>query len=224
MTTRSVAIAAGIDVGQRFLDVALAPSGKSFRVANLAEGIAAIVEQLRRKGVGRVVLEAIGPYAQRLASALVLAGFEVGLTNPRRIEAFREAEGRRARTDRLDARLMARFALAMRDAIRPLPPAGQLALKALSTRRQRTEMIAMEKTQLKQASEPLLLECHRAAMASLAAQCRHIEPNWPVASPTIPNSPAASPSSPRYPASASASPACCSPNYRDRRHRPQGDR
>lgn len=176
MTAQLLALAAGIDVGQRFLDVGLAPSGKAFRVPNAPEGISALVERLTQAGVGRVVLEAIGPYARQLVSALAVAGFEVGLINPRRIKAFREFEGRRAKTDRLDARLIARFALAMTDIIRPLPTAEQLALKALSTRRrQLTEMIAMEKTRLKQAAEPLLLASHRATIAALTAQCRHIE-------------------------------------------------
>jgi transposase len=176
MTSQVVALAAGIDVGQRFLDVGLAPSGKSFRVPNAAQGIASIVERLRQAGIGRVVLEAIGPYAQPLVSALASAGFELGLVNPRRIKAFREFEGRRAKTDRLDARLIARFALAMTDAIRPLPTANQLALKALSTRRrQLTEMIAMEKTRLKQTAEPLLLASHRTTIAMLTTECRQIE-------------------------------------------------
>jgi transposase len=131
---------------------------------------------LVREGVRRVILEAIGPYAQRLVSALARAGFEVGLVNPRRIKAFREFEGRRAKTDRLDARLIARFALAMTDAIRPLPTAEQLALRALSTRRrQLTEMIAMEKTRLKQALEPMLLASHRSAIKSLSNECAAIQ-------------------------------------------------
>jgi transposase len=169
-------IAAGIDAGLKFLDVGLAPSGKTFRLPNAAAGIATIIERLVREGVRRVVLEAIGPYAQRLVTALSLAGFEVGIVNPRRIKAFRDAEGRRAKTDRLDARLIARFALTMTDAIRPLPSTDQLALRALSTRRrQLTEMIAMEKTRLKQAVEPLLQDSHRATIADLTRQCAHIE-------------------------------------------------
>jgi transposase len=176
MTSCSLAIAAGIDAGQRFLDVALAPSGKSFRVPNLTEGIAIVLDRLLQAGVRRVVLEAIGPYAQRLVQALAGAGFEVSLVNPRRIKAFREAEGRRAKTDRLDARLIARFALRMSDAVRPLPSAEQLALKALSTRRrQLVEMIAMEKTRLKQALESLLVASHKAIIADLTAQYRMIE-------------------------------------------------
>jgi len=173
MTT---SIAAGIDAGQRFLDVGLAPSGTAFRMRNAAEDIARLVPRLQREGVRRVVLEAIGSYAQPLVAALVKAGFEVGVVNPRRIKAFRDAEGRRAKTDRLDAGLMARFALVMADAVRPLPDEQQIALKALSTRRRQiTEMIAMEKTRLKQALEPLVITSHKAAIAALEAACRTIE-------------------------------------------------
>ena len=176
MTSQAVTIAAGIDAGQRFLDVGFAPSGKTFRVPNLADGIAKIIDRLSQAGIKRVVLEAIGPYAQRLVQALSIAGFEVGVVNPRRIKAFRDAEGRRAKTDRLDARLIARFALAMSDAVRPLPSAEQQVLKALSLRRrQLTEMIAMEKTRLKQTLEPMLLDSHRATIAQLSAQCERIE-------------------------------------------------
>jgi transposase len=172
----TLSIAAGIDAGQKFLDVGFAPSGRCFRVPNAPPGIAGLVERLAAAGVRRVVLEAIGPYAQRLTRALSLAGFEVGVVNPRRIKAFRDAEGRRAKTDRLDAGLIARFALVMTDAVRPLPTAEMARLKALSLRRrQLVEMIAMEKTRLRQASEPLLIGSHRAVIAELAAACAEIE-------------------------------------------------
>lgn len=171
-----LAVAAGVDAGQRFLDVALAPSGQTFRMPNLADGIAEIIACLERSGVRRVVLEAIGPYAEPLVKALSVAGFEVGIVNPRRIKAFREAEGGRAKTDRLDARLIARFALTMPETLRPLPTDTQLELKALSLRRrQLTEMIAMEKTRMKQVRGTLLLDSHRAAIAALSAQCQAIE-------------------------------------------------
>jgi len=134
------------------------------------------VKRLAKAGVTRVLIEAIGPYAQRLVQTLALAGFQVGIVNPRRIKAFRDAEGRRAKTDRLDAELIARFALVMSEDIRPLPSSEQLALKALSLRRrQLTEMIAMEKTRLKQAVEPLLLDSHRTTIDALTAECRRVE-------------------------------------------------
>lgn len=170
------ACAAGIDVGKNFLDIGMAPTGHHFRVPNAPKGVAVVVERLRRWGIQRVVLEAIGPYGAALIAALRRNGFEVGVVNPRRIKAFRDAEGRRAKTDRLDASLIARFALTMTDIVRPLPSADQLTLKALATRRrQLVEFIAMEKTRLKQASEPLILASHRAAIATLTTERRAIE-------------------------------------------------
>jgi transposase len=169
-------IAAGIDAGLRHLDVGLAPSGRGFRVSNTAEGIADLVRRLSAQHVRRVVMEAIGPYAQRLIQALGLAGFEVGVVNPRRIKAFRDAEGRRAKTDRLDAALIARFALKMEDAVQPLPDAAALELKALAARRrQLVEMIAIEKTRLKQACMPLIVDGHQRAIADLGEQRQAIE-------------------------------------------------
>jgi len=170
------ALAAGIDAGKTYLDIGIEPSRKHFRVANAAAGIEDAIARLQQAGVGKVVLEAIGPFAQAAVTRLVAAGFEVGLVNPRRIKAFREAEGRRAKTDRLDARLIARFAVRMTDALRPVPTESQQALKALATRRrQLVEMIAMEKTRLKQAADPLLCESHRTAIAALSAERARIE-------------------------------------------------
>lgn len=168
--------AAGIDVGKSFLDVGLAPTGHTYRVANGPQGIASVVTRLRRSKVQRVVLEAIGPYAAGLISALRKGGFEVGIVNPRRIKAYRDAEGRRAKTDRLDAALIARFALNMSDIVRALPSEDHLTLKALATRRrQLVEMIAMEKTRLKQAREPLILESHRTVIKLLTVQRKSLE-------------------------------------------------
>lgn len=174
--TVTTLIAAGVDAGKSFLDIAIVPSGHAFRVPNVPRGIAVVIQRLTRSDVRRVVLEAIGPYAAALVRALDKAGFEVGVVNPRRIKAFRDAEGRRAKTDRLDATLIARFAVFMSDAIRPLPSEAQLAAKALAARRrQLVEMIAMEKTRLKQATDRLILRSHRAAIKALGHERERIE-------------------------------------------------
>jgi transposase len=168
--------AAGIDAGKAYLDVAFAPKAATFRVANSTAGINTILARLKKAGITRVVLEAIGIYAAPLVRALAERGFAVGLVNPKRIKAFRDAEGRRAKNDRLDAALIARFALVMSDAIRPLPSQHQLAIKALATRRrQLVEMIAIEKTRLKQAPDPRIAGSHRAAITALAAERKAIE-------------------------------------------------
>jgi transposase len=174
MTT--VACAAGIDAGKTYLDVGIEPSGRRFRVDNAPDGIRRLVARLRREGPERVVIEAIGPYARPVTAALGAAGFAVGVVNPRRIKGYREAEGKRAKTDRLDAGLIARFALTMREPPRPLPSAEDQALKDLAARRrQLVEMIAMEKTRLKQAFEPMIAASHRTAIAGLAAERKRIE-------------------------------------------------
>ena len=172
------ACAAGVDVGRDFLDVSIAPAGSVFRTANAPAGIAGLVQRLQRAGVRRVVLESIGSYSARLVRALADAGFEVGIVDPKRIRAWRLAEGRRAKTDRLDAKLIARFALTMSDAARPIPGADTLAIRALSTRRrQLVEMIAMEKTRLKQIDtldEEIARSC-RTTIAQLSDERARLE-------------------------------------------------
>ena len=167
---------AGIDVGKSFLDLGFDPPAKPLRFRNDASGIAALIAALRRRGAVRVALEAIGPYAQALTDALVAAGFEVGLADPRQVRAFRTAEGLIAKTDRLDAPLIARFARRMPEHLRPAPDPGQVALKALSTRRrQLTKLIAMEKTRLAQAVDSDIAASHRAVIAALEAACAEVE-------------------------------------------------
>ena len=168
--------AAGIDVGRDFFDVGLAPSGQVFRIANGPKGVEAVVARLRRVGVVRVVLESIGGYAARLVRALADAGFQVGVIDPKRIRALRIAEGRKAKTDRLDARLIARFALIMQDAARPVPSAKAFEIRALSTRRrQLVEMAAMEKVRLKQTLDEAVAASCRQIIAFLTDERARVE-------------------------------------------------
>ena len=174
MTTMQCA--AGIDVGRDYFDIGLAPSGGGFRTGNGPSGIETIVDRLRRAGVVRVVLESIGGYAARLVRGLADAGFEVGVVDPKRIRALRLAEGKRAKTDRLDAALIARFALMMEDAARPVPNAKAFEIRALSTRRrQLVEMAAAEKVRLKQALDAAVAQSCREMIAMLAAERARVE-------------------------------------------------
>ncbi|MEI9963939.1 MAG: IS110 family transposase [Caulobacteraceae bacterium] len=170
------ACAAGVDVGRDYLDVGVAPSGLVFRTDNGASGIEALVRRLKREGVGRVVLESIGGYGARLVRALADAGFEVGVIDPKRIKALRIAEGKKAKTDRLDAKLIARFALLMQDAARPVPSAKAFEIRALSTRRrQLVETIAMEKVRLKQALDEVVADSCRRMIALLSEERALVE-------------------------------------------------
>lgn len=173
-------IAAGIDVGRDFLDVAIAtsgaPAGRWFKVPNGPAGIELVLQRLAAAGAERVVLESIGPYASRLIRALAATGLAVGVVDPKRIKALRFAEGAHAKTDKLDAQLIARFGLLMSDAARPIPSAESLEIRALSTRRrQLVELIAMEKTRLKQALDEPIAQSHRAIIAHLSAERARVE-------------------------------------------------
>jgi transposase len=170
------ACAAGVDVGRDYFDVGMAPSGRTFRVGSGPAGVGQVVDRLRRAGVGRVVLESIGGYGAGLVRGLADAGFEVGVVDPKRIRALRIAEGKRAKTDRLDAQLIARFALTMQDAARPVPSPRAFEIKALSTRRrQLVEMAAMEKTRLKQSLDEAVIDSCRAMIAMLSAERAKVE-------------------------------------------------
>lgn len=170
------ACAAGVDVGRDYFDVGVEPSGLVFRAANGASGIAVLVARLKRERVRRVVLESIGGYAGRLVRALADAGFEVGVIDPKRIRALRIAEGRRAKTDRLDAKLIARFALLMQDAARPVPSPKAFEIRALSTRRrQLVETIAMEKVRLKQTLDEVIADSCRRMIALLSEERALVE-------------------------------------------------
>jgi transposase len=171
-----VSLSAGVDVGSTWLDLGFHPFARPIRARNSDAGIETIVAALRLRGVGKVALEAIGGYARKLVAALIEADLNVFVVNPRRIKAFRDAEGLIAKTDKLDAGLIARFAHAMAHELRPLPDAEQAILKALSTRRrQLTESIAIEKTRLKQAFDPLIVESCREMIAILEDKRRVIE-------------------------------------------------
>jgi transposase len=173
MTT---AFAAGVDIGRDYFDVGLAPSGRVFRAQSSAPGIGMVVERLSRAGVRRVVLESIGGYGARLVRALAEAGFEVGVVDPKRIRALRIAEGKHAKTDRLDAQLIARFALMMPDAARPVPSPQTFQIRALSTRRrQLVEMAAMEKVRLKQALDEEVASSCRLMIDHLAKERAGVE-------------------------------------------------
>lgn len=167
---------AGVDVGRNWIDIGFAPSGRGFRVPNSASSLDLAIARLRQAGVVRVVLEAIGSYARRLVRALVEAGFEVGVVDPQRVKAFRRAEGKRAKTDKLDRTLIARFGLVMNDVVRPIPSENALKIRAFSTRRrQLVEMAAMEKTRLRQALDEEAIESLRAVIAMLEAERARLE-------------------------------------------------
>src|SRR3954471_3576205 len=148
----------GIDVSKHRLDVHARPSGESFATDYDDEGVAGGVARLAALAPTLVVLEATGGLEVRLAAALAAAGLPVAVVNPRQVRAFARATGRLAKTDRLDAATIARFAEAVRPPVRPLPDEATRHLGALvARRRQLLEMLVAERDR-RHAADPALRE------------------------------------------------------------------
>lgn len=124
----------GIDVSKNALEVALRPSAARWTVANDEAGIATLVERLRALPPTLIVLEATGGLELPLTGALAV-DLPVVVVNPRQVRDFAKATGQLAKTDAIDAAVLAQFAEAVRPAIRPRPDAATQALSALLTRR-----------------------------------------------------------------------------------------
>jgi transposase len=135
----------GIDVSKVRLDVAVRPSDEQWSVGNDSEGVAALVDKLRALAPTLVVLEATGSYHGLAVAALGVAKVPVAVINPRQARDFAKACGKLAKTDRIDARVLAHFGDALRPEPRPLPEEGAVELDAkLTRRRQLVEMITAE--------------------------------------------------------------------------------
>ena len=147
-------IFAGIDVAKDRLDLALRPSGTVRTVAYDPAGISDLVSELQSLEPSAVVLESTGGLELPLAGALAAASLPVVVVNPRQVRDFAKATGRLAKTDALDAQVIAHFAEAVRPAIRPLPDSDTQELHALNARRtQVVEMLVAEKNRLGRAGQ-----------------------------------------------------------------------
>ena len=139
----------GIDVAKAHLDVAEGSTGALWRVANDEVGIAEALRRLEVLAPALVVLEATGGYEAPVAAALGAAGLPVAVVNPRQVRDFAKSTGQLAKTDALDARILALFGERVRPAVRPLPDAQAQELSGLLTRRrQLIAMLTAEKNRL----------------------------------------------------------------------------
>ena len=135
----------GIDVSKAHLDVYVRPSGESFRVSHDDAGFVTLIARMRPLTPTVVVLEATGGYEVTVAVALAGARLPVAVVNPRQIRDFARATGQLAKTDALDARVIAFFAEAVRPIARPLPDEQARGLGELvARRRQLVDMLCAE--------------------------------------------------------------------------------
>src|SRR5258707_6455838 len=146
----------GIDVSKGVLDVAVRPSGERMQVKNSEDGISDLVTRLLDIGPTLIILEATGGYQAAVVASLGLAKLSVAVVNPRQVRDFAKAAGRLAKTDALDAEVLARFGEVMKPRPKPLLDEETIALEALvARRRQVVEMITAEKNRLEQSHKSL---------------------------------------------------------------------
>ena len=139
----------GIDVSKLTLDFDCLPVSAAQQFANDAVGTAGVVVLLRDSGVERIVVEATGGYETAVVSALAVAGLPVVVVNPKQVRDFAKAMGHFAKTDKLDAKVLALFGERMKPPLRPLADADQRALADVLNRRlQLVTMRAQEKARL----------------------------------------------------------------------------
>lgn len=149
----------GIDVAKAALDVAVSPTAERWSLAYTEREVAGLVSRLTGLHPALVVLEATGGLEGPLVGALAAAGLPVVVVNPRQVRDFAKATGTLAKTDALDAAVLAHFAAAVRPTPRPLPDAATQTLAALVTRRrQLVEMLTAERNRLGSAPRVLRAE------------------------------------------------------------------
>ena len=139
----------GIDVSKERLDIGSYPSGQCQSVTHDDASIQGLVAQWKELRPRLIVLEATGGFERRISRALVSAELRFTIVNPRHVRNFAKATGQLAKTDRMDALILARYAEAVRPAVRPLPDEATEELKALTARRRQIiEMTVAEKNRL----------------------------------------------------------------------------
>jgi len=139
-------IVAGIDIAKEFLDVHIRPTAATLRVPRDHAGLEDLIAKLKDADVSLVVMEATGGFETTVACALGAARLPVAVVNPRQIRDFARATGTLAKTDAIDARIIAHFAEAIRPPVRPLADEDALVLGELvARRRQVVEMMTAER-------------------------------------------------------------------------------
>lgn len=152
----------GIDVSKDRLDVHVRPSGESFAVARDGEGLAALVGRLQSLAPRLVAVEATGGFEIVVAAAVGGAGLPLAVVNPAQVRHYAQAIGRRAKTDAVDAEVIARFAEATQPEPRPLPDeAVRLLAELVARRRQIIVMMVAERQRATRLPKRLKKSCER---------------------------------------------------------------
>lgn len=170
-------ITVGIDVSKARLDVHVHPAGDSFAVSNDETGVAELVGRLGQlAGLVSIGLEASGRYERLAVAELAAASLPVIVLNPAQVRAYAQAIGQRAKTDPVDARLIALFVMAVRPEPRPLPEPQTDELSAMMTRRrQLVQMLTAERLRRQQAPKGIVRVSMAKIVASLEEALRELD-------------------------------------------------
>ena len=139
----------GIDVSKDWLDIVVLPSGDTWRTENAEASMGTLVEKLEELKPERIIIEATGGYERLVTTRLYLAHLPVCRVNPKRVRYFARSIGQLAKTDTLDAKVLARFGEMVKPALTQLPSEQEQLLSALLARREQlTAMLVAEKNRL----------------------------------------------------------------------------
>jgi transposase len=156
------AVYVGIDVSKERLDVHVQPSGESFSVARDGDGLAALIARLQPLAPCLIAVEATGGFEIIVAASVGGAGLPLAVVNPAQVRHYAQALGRRAKTDKVDAEIIARFAEATKPEPRPLPDeATQLLADLVARRRQIIVMMVAERQRATRLPKRLKKSCER---------------------------------------------------------------
>jgi transposase len=170
------AIVVGIDVSKQRLDVAVRPTGETFVVSRDAEGLDALIAKLTPLAPRAVAVEATGGYETVVAASLAAAGLAVVVVNPAQVRSFAQALGKRAKTDPLDAGVIAHFLEATKPQIRPLPDEEtRLLADLVARRRQIVAMIVAERQRQKRLTNRRLQKSIARLLAALQKELSSLE-------------------------------------------------
>ncbi len=148
-TESQISINVGVDVGKSKLDIVLHPLDLHFQISNDEESILKVVHVLKKRNIERIVVEATGRYEHAFVFACDQANLPIVVVNPISIRRYAQAIGVLAKTDKIDASVIARFAATIQPDIKPIPDKQSRLIKDLLIRRsQLLEMQTMEKNRL----------------------------------------------------------------------------
>lgn len=166
----------GIDVSKDTLDVHVSSQGMSFQVARDQRGLAGLAARLKPLAPQLVAMEATGGFETVVAAAIAAEGLPVAVVNPAQVRHFAQALGKRAKTDPVDAAVIAGFAEATRAQAKPLPDAETQALSELmARRRQLTEMLVAEKARSARATVKRLRQSLKRIIAALETELESLD-------------------------------------------------